>query len=466
MKQKFIALFLVLLLVLGVTACGQEQEKTPAADEPAAEAPAEETPGEVSEEEPADEPIAEEPAGDPVEISVQAESAWMPHYEKAAERVKDKFPNATINLIEIGAFDHLDVIDSTDATNPDVADVFGLPADRLMNLYQKEVLAALPAKEMADELGGWADYDAGLGGNFNIDGEYMAFPYNIETLITFVNTANAEAQGLDPNAVFEINDFDNPNVILYPVFDAWFGVAAANAGGIELLGKDENGELWSDMTKDYSELNDQQRGVIDALFNYWKKNFEADTALFDADAGWGHIDEQFKSGNEGVARIEGPWSTASISELANGGEDMLIVPIGHISIAGNPFTHWKGGWGLGINSRNEEDPAKMEVAVEMIKQIVNPEYFEDLFAATGKVLENVPAETYANSNMSDIDKAVVAATIESYETAPLRPLFIEWGQVWDTWKNSILSWNAVQPASPEEAYAEMQAAFKAMMENF
>ena len=81
-------------------------------------------------------------------------------------------------------------------------------------------------------------------------------------------------------------------------------------------------------------------------------------------------------------------------------------------------------------------------------------------------MENVDPSVYANSDMADIDKLVVSAVIESYQDAPARPLFTEWGSVWDTWKNGLLSWSAVKPATVEAAYAEVQASFKAMMLNF
>ena len=114
-----------------------------------------------------------------VTLKVQAEKEWIPYYEKVKETIVEKYPNATIELVETGSFDHLDTIDKTDATNSDVADVFALPADRLYGLAKNQVLAAMPAKEMAEEVGGFADFDNGLGGNFEIDGEYLAFPYNI-----------------------------------------------------------------------------------------------------------------------------------------------------------------------------------------------------------------------------------------------------------------------------------------------
>ena len=108
----------------------------------------------------------------------------------------------------------------------------------------------------------------------------------------------------------------------------------------------------------------------------------------------------------------------------------------------------------------------MQIAEELIKEIVNPEFAVDLFEATGKVLENVDTQVYADSDLSDTDKKVIEATITSYQEAPARPLFTEWGSVWDTWKNAILSWNSVKPATVEDAYTELQASFEAMMANF
>ena len=108
----------------------------------------------------------------------------------------------------------------------------------------------------------------------------------------------------------------------------------------------------------------------------------------------------------------------------------------------------------------------MLLAQAMIEEIINPEYAVDFFQATGKILENVTADEYLDSDLPEVDKEVIQAVLESYEDAPARPLFTEWGQVWDTWKNAILSWNSVNPGSPEEAYQELQASFEAMMVNF
>lgn len=399
-----------------------------------------------------------------VELTVQAEKEWVPHYEAAIARVKEVYPEAQITIKEVGAFDHLDTMDTTDAGNPDVADVFALPADRIFGLAQREALAGIDAKKMAEEIGGWADFDAGIGGQFVADGEYLAFPYNIETLITFANTANAKATGVDLEKPVEVNEIENEATALLPLFDYWYGVAATNSAMVEPLTKAEDGKLSSDLTADWSELAPEKQAMFTALYDYWKKNADAGTALFDADAGWGYIDNAFTTGGKGVVRLGGPWDTAAISKQAGDGKDLEIFPIDKITLGGKPLVHWKGGWGLGVNARIEGDEAKMAVAEKLIEEIVNPEFAADLFKTTGKILENVSAEDYAKMDLPEVDKKVIAAVIESYNIAPARPLFLEFGKVWDTWKNAVLSWNSVKPATPEDAYKEIQASFKAMMD--
>jgi len=414
----------------------------------------------------APEEVTEAPAQEiEATISVQVEAGWKAYYEAAAERVKAANPKATINFIETGSFDHLNVLDQTDVTNADVADVFALPADRIYGLAQKEALATLDAKAMADRVGGFADYDAGLGGNFNVDGSYLAFPMNIETLINFVNKANASAKGVDLTQPVEFTALD-PETMLVPVFNAWFGVAMTNSAGIEFLGKDQDGNLFSDLTADWSALAPEKQAVFTALFNYYQAHAKAGTSLWDSAAAWGYMDTAFTSGGNTAIRLEGPWSTGSLSNLANAGADLQIMPISNVTLNGKPLAHWQGGWGLGINARVEGDESKMALSVAFIEELVNTEYAIDFFKATGKILENVDASVYAGSDLSETDKSVIASVIESYKNAPARPLFTEWGQVWGTWETAMLSWASVKPASPEAAYAEVQAAFKAMMLNF
>ncbi len=396
------------------------------------------------------------------EITVQVESSWMELYEAAAKRITDANPEVTIKLMEIGSFDHLGILDETDASNPDVADVFALPADRLTGLAGKDLLGSIDAKKIADGLGGWSDFDGGLGGLFKLDGEYLAFPYNIETLVVFANTKNAEAQGLELDQPVELEGIGDPATILLPVFDAWFGVALTNSADIALL-KEEGDGFVSDLTTDWGELEGGKKAALTVLYDYWKLNHEGNTTLFDADAGWGYIDEKFTSGQAGVLRIGGPWETGGMKENTDDGADLGVYPIGHITVAGQPLRHWQGGWGLAINPRIEEDPAKVELAEAMIAEIVNPDYAVDLFKATGKILENVTADAYAESDLDEIDKKVIEAVIDSFHVSPGRPLFQEFGPVWDTWKNAILSWNSVVPGTVEAAYGELKASFDAMM---
>jgi arabinogalactan oligomer/maltooligosaccharide transport system substrate-binding protein len=448
--KKFMSLLLVMLLMFSLVACGSKTE-TPVAETPADTDVVTET------------PVVEESIE--ATISVQVESSWLEYYMAAADRVKAVHPNATINFIETGSFDHLDVLDSTDVTNEDVADVFALPADRIYGLSQNEALATIDATAMAANIGGFADYDAGLGGNFNVDGEYLAFPMNIETLINFANTANAEAAGVDLSQTMEFTEMSY-ETMLVPVFNAWFGVALTNSANIEMLGMKDDGTLFSDLTEDFANLAPEKQAAFTALFDYWKTHNDANTSLWDNSSAWGYMDTAFSSGGNNVIRLEGPWSTGSLSNLAGAGADLAILPINQVTLNGAPLTHWKGGWGLGVNARVEGNDDKMLLAQAMIEEIVNPEYAIDFFKATGKILENVDPSVYLNSDMSDTDKVVVEAVIESYQDAPARPLFTEWGSVWSTWKNGLLSWSAVKPATVEEAYAEVQASFKAMMLNF
>lgn len=396
---------------------------------------------------------------DKVTLKVQAEKEWIPYYEKVKETIVEKYPNATIELIETGSFDHLDVLDQTDATNSDVADVFALPADRLYGLAKNQVLAAMPADEMAEEVGGFADFDNGLGGNFQIDGEYLAFPYNIETLIGYVNVENAKTANIDTTQNIEFTDLGY-NQILTTVHDAWYGVAFTNSADFELLDK----ELTSDATKEWSDLTDEQKSLFEGLYNYWKAHKENNTSLWDKDAAGGYIDEQFKTGGSDVIKIDGPWATSSVSELVGSADNMEIIPLSQITFNGQPLTHWKGGWGLGINARCEENEAQMEVAEAFIKEIVNPNNAKELFDATGKVLENATIESY--EGIEELQLKVIEATYASYEVAENRPLFSEYGQVWETWQNALLSWSAKNPANAEEAYKEVKASFNGMMANF
>lgn len=446
--KKLVSLLLVMVMMFSLVACGSKEEVV---EETTAAATTEATTEAVQTLEGS--------------ISVQVETSWLEYYQAAADRVKAENPNVTIDFIEVASFDHLDTIDKTDITNADVADVFALPADRIYGLAQNQVLAAMDAQAMAAKVGGFADYDAGLGGNFNIDGDYLAFPMNIETLINFANTANAAAAGIDLTQPIEFTTL-KPEDMLVPVFNAWFGVALTNTANIEMLGMKDDGTLYSDLTEDWANLPAEKQAAFTALFNYWQAHDKAGTSLWDSNAAWGYMDSAFTTGGQTSLRLEGPWSTGSLSNLAGEGKDLSILPITQVTLNGKPLAHWKGGWGLGINARIEGDEAKMMLAERFIEEVVNTEYAVDFFKATGKILENVDPSVYASSDLSDADKTVVAAVIESYKDAPARPLFTEWGSVWDTWQNGLLSWAAVKPANVEAAYAEVQASFKAMMLNF
>lgn len=452
MKKTSRLLALLLALVMVLTACGgkkKDDKKTDAGKE-AGGAPAAE-----------EKVIAEGVKGD---LTVQAETEWMDYYKKAIERVKEKNPDANITIIEKKSFDNLEVIDATGAKNDDVPDVFALPADRIFGLVDSESLAAVNSPALVEKLGGWESQEKfdndGLGGMFKQGDEYFAFPFNIETLITYMNTANAAAKNIDVEKPIELNA-ENYQTVLLPAFDAWFGVAAMNSAEIELLQKDGD-KFASDMTLPWAELPAEKQAVFTALYEYWKANNEKGTQLFDDKAGWGYIDTEFAKGGNGVFRIGGPWEYGNIAEKA-GEANLKVATLDRIQINGKPLKHWKGGWGLAINSRIEGDKDKMALAHAMIAEIVNPEHFEELFKATGKILENVGADKYNASGLSDAEKKTIEATLASYDVAVKRPLFTQYGSVWDSYKNAVLSWNSAKPESAEKAYELLNASFTAMM---
>ncbi|MDO5018562.1 MAG: extracellular solute-binding protein [Lagierella massiliensis] len=397
------------------------------------------------------------------EITVQVEKDWMEYYQMAADKVLEKNPDSKIEFKEIGSFDHLDILKSTDATNPDFADVFALPLDRFTDLVSQDVLGGLNAPAMADEIGGYENFDESLGGFFKDGEDYLGFPYNIETLITFVNKENSQNESINYENAIEINDIKDPANVLLPFFDAWFGVAATNSAEVSLL-KEENDKFESDMVKDFKDLDEDQQKLFESLYEYWKKHNEANSPLFSGeDEGWAYIGDQFTTGGKGVIRLGGPWELNDNVEKA--GDNLEIFPIDHLTINGKPLVHWQGGWAMAINARIEEDSEKKALAENFIIELLRPENAEKLFKATGKILPNVSAEEYDKTGLTDLDKLVIKNVIESYEISEPRPIFKEYGNVWDTWKNAILSWNNVKPTNAEEAYKELQASFNSMMEN-
>ena len=106
----------------------------------------------------------------------------------------------------------------------------------------------------------------------------------------------------------------------------------------------------------------------------------------------------------------------------------------------------------------------MAVAQAFIEEIVNPANAQELFKYTGKILENVEPSAY--EGIDELEKKVIDATYVGYEKAENRPLFTEWGSVWDSWQNALLSWSSTQPKDAEAAYNEVKASFEAMMSSF
>ena len=368
--KKILSLLLVLLLTVSLVAC-----TTPTTDEPAPTT-------EPVAEEPTDEP-AEEPADGPA-ISVQIEEGWTPYFEKVRETVLADNPGATIDFVTMGAFDHLDTIDRTDANNTDVADVFAYPLDRYYGLYQNEILAAFDAPALAANIGGWDNFEEGFA-KYLTDGEnYFGIPMNLEALLVYVNKANAEAAGVDYTQPVEFTELE-PNTLLSAVFNAWYGVAFTNPAGIELLAQDGDGFM-SDFALDWADLPADKQATVEALFNYYQGHTTDN--LWDADAAWAFIDEQVMTGGEAAFVIEGPWNAPKYANDVIK-DDLDIMALSNITINGKPLAHWRGGWAYGLNARIEEDAEKVALAEAFLAEALNPANAVEFFEVTGKIMETI-----------------------------------------------------------------------------
>lgn len=443
--KKFLALTLVLLLSFSLIAC------SPAADKPA------DTGGDKPADTGGDKPADPPPAGDGATISVQVEESWQPYYEQVKEKVLADNPGATINFIVSGSFDHLDTIDKTDANNTDVADVFAYPLDRFYGLHQNEILAAFDSAGLANKIGGWSNYQEGFAKYLKDGDEYFGIPMNLEALLVFVNKANAEEIGVDYSKPVEFTEL-GPNTLMTALFNAWYGVAFTNPAQIELLGKDDD-TFFSDFALDWSELPADKQATVEAMFNYFEGH--KTDKVWDKEAVWGEIDAQVATGGDTAFVIEGPWNAGKYSEII--GEDLEVMPLSNITINGKPLSHWRGGWAYGINARIEEEADKLALAESFLAEALNPENAVEFYKVTGKIMENATAQTYADSDLDEVNKQVIATVYDGFETAVDRPLFSEWGSVWETYENALLSWKSAAPADAEAAYKLIQDSFESLM---
>lgn len=395
------------------------------------------------------------------EITVQVEKNWIPYYEAAIKRVNEKYPTAKINLKEISSFEHLELIDKTDATNEDVADVFAYPLDRLDELAKKDVLGSLDANLIAKNINNEDVLNKGISNQLNVDGQYLGFPFNIETLIAVINTNNAKKAGVELKDKIEVTELSDLQ-FLVPVFDLWWGVAFTNAFDLELLAKDGD-NFKADLIKDFSELNSSQQDLFKGLFAYWQMAQKNRAELFDIKATYGYVDSEFSNDGKGIVRIAGPWEIPAITNSI--GDSLEVRDLSSLTFAGKELKHWQGGWALGVNARNEEDKAKVRLSEELISELLNVKYAADLYKVAGKIMPNATVADYENSDLSEIDKLVIKAVINSYDKSVERPIFSEWKEVWGTWQNALISWNSQKPTTAEEAYKAVQESFKALLTN-
>lgn len=434
--KKLGALLLVLILVFTMVACKKADEGAAPTEEGEKAAVAEGT-----------------------SITVQIEEDWKDYFEQVGEKVLQDNPGTEIQFIHAGSFDHLDTIDRTDANNEDVADVFAYPVDRYYGLHQNEILAAFDAAALAERIGGWSNFNEGFARYLKDGDDYFGIPMNLEALLFYVNKANAETLGIDYSKPVEFTELD-PNTVLTAVFNAWYGVAFTNPAEIELLAKTDDGFM-SDFAKDWNELEPDKQAVVEALFKYYQGH--TTDKLWDVDSAWGFIDESVATGGPTAFVIEGPWNAPKYSnDIIK--DDLDVMPLSNMTINGKPLSHWRGGWAYGINARIEDEADKMNLAKNFIAEALNPERAVDFYKITGKIMENTSLETFNNSDLDDLNKHVIETVFDGFDTAVDRPLFSEWGSVWDTYQNGLISWKSAAPADAEAAYKLIQDSFKALMD--
>ncbi|MFM1581927.1 sugar ABC transporter substrate-binding protein [Helcococcus bovis] len=396
-------------------------------------------------------------------ISITADKNWIPYYEKIIKKIIKENPDAKINIKEISAFEVLNVL-NTDMLNPDAPDVFAFPLDKFSSLYTKNILAPIPSEKIANKLGGFENFDKGLAGNVKINNEYYGFPFNLETLISYVNTKNAKSEKIDLNKKIEFTKLNDKDNILLPIYEGWYAAALNNAGNINLLNLD-GGKFTSDYAIEYKNLDKNKKQVFDAIFNYWKKHDESGSGLLNPKTSYKYISKNFSTEKKGVVMIDGPWATSINKTLSNeiNKGNVNVYPLSNTTIFNKTLSHWKSGWALGINSRIEDKKEEKKLAIKLIEEIINPKNAIELYKYTGKILENVSYKTYEESDLTKNDKEIIKNVIDSYSESKQKPLFREYGEVWEIWKTSILSWNSIKPKTSEEAYKELNNSFSSLI---
>ncbi len=436
------------LLMVSVTACGDDEAEAP-----------EEEPGEA------------EGLEGSISMAIDGESeAEVEYWEGIRDEVLEEHPDAEIELIEMDLMDHLEVIDDTDPTNEDVADVIPFPDDRVHGLDANNALAPVDAEAMADSVDGYdqTDFEEGISDMMEIDGEHLGFPFDIETMILFANKENAEEADLDleADAPFEFTEDFEYEDMLANLTDAWFAIPFLNSADMEYLTQEDDGTVDSVLAQDFEDLTEEQQGVFEALYSYWEEHHEAGTPLWDQDAAPGYIDDNFATGEGTSIVLEGPWSTPDMLDIAGDPDNLEILPTTDVEVNGEPLVHFQSGWGLGINARLETEEEEMQLAKEFILHAADPDNAVEYFESTGDILETAEPETYQDAGLTTAEEDTIEAVYDSFEEAPTYQPSPEWDQVWDTWTNALLAWESEEPDSVEEAYEEVQASFEAMLAGF
>ncbi len=440
--KKRIGILLVLILILGVLpACSSKDKKIEVEDEQKEEI--KEEPNEAEDSNLEDENI----------VRVQIEEEWESYYKDAAKRVKKKQPDAKIIFIKKDRDEYIDSLEKGDLSDENTADLFTLPWNKINLLSEKNILAELNARSIAENLNINKNYD-----------EKLVFPMNINTILNFTNIDNSETNSINYLSGIEFTELSNQDILI-ALFKFDYGVSFMNGANINLLGKTETEEYSSDLTKDFSELSANQQEIFNAIYNYWYYSKKEKSLLFDEDKYLNYMDLSFEKGGGTSILVNKMTERKRLEDLV-GQENLDILPLESIVVMGNNIVQYKDGDALAINKRIEEDENKMTIAELMIEEIVNPQYAVEFFKGTGKILENTNLDEFLDSDLEDRDKDFIGLVYRSYEDALEIPKNLQIEEISESWESGILSWNSLEPANVEEAYKILQDEFKSMIEKF
>ena len=167
-------------------------------------------------------------------IGVYVESSWRPAYEKAIEKYKQKYSDYKydIQLLELGAFSAVELVEQLGYADQKVADLIYTPIDRIPGLVENQ--NALVGYETAQQL---------------ISDEFDSAIYQGETVESFAKKGQALVRKPKPNGGFE--DETTPFYFAVPhateaLILYYSGFTEEEIKSIDSITKAVNDDKWAD----------------------------------------------------------------------------------------------------------------------------------------------------------------------------------------------------------------------------